>query len=85
MAIEQPDIQPLQTQYLRSLCRSEVQTLVTLRNGKRLAGELHAFDIHTILFTPKQGRHKGRQYLIFKHAIDSIAKLPAAQQKDREP
>lgn len=58
----------LQEQFLKAVRREQSQVTVFLMNGFQLRGVLRAFDNFTVVLDSD-----GKQQLIYKHAISTIA------------
>ena len=62
----------LQDQFLQAVLRERCAVTVFLMNGFQLRGTLKAFDSFTVVLDSE-----GKQQLIYKHAISTIAPLRA--------
>lgn len=58
----------IQDQFLNQIRKEAVPVTVFLVNGFQLRGQVKGFDNFTVLF-----ESEGKQQLVFKHAISTIA------------
>ncbi|HEY8559149.1 MAG TPA: RNA chaperone Hfq [Pyrinomonadaceae bacterium] len=66
--MEKPTAQNIQDAFLNSARRDKLSVQINLMNGSTLAGRIKSFDKFSVLMDSG-----GQDYLIFKHAISTIA------------
>lgn len=66
--MEKPTAQNIQDAFLNSARRDKLSVQINLMNGSTLAGRIKSFDKFSVLMDSN-----GQDYLIFKHAISTIA------------
>jgi len=67
----------LQDRYLNQMRKNSTPATVYLTNGFQLKGVIIAFDSYTVLMEVE-----GKQMLLFKHAISTIAPINVATVMD---
>ena len=66
--MEKPTAQNIQDAFLNSARRDKLSVQINLMSGSTLAGRIKSFDKFSVLMDSS-----GQDYLIFKHAISTIA------------
>ena len=66
--MEKPTAKNIQDAFLNSARRDKLSVQINLMNGSTLAGRIKSFDKFSVLMDSN-----GQDYLIFKHAISTIA------------